>query len=221
MGATAERERARRSLLRQARNAFVLIGSLAIASCTGSAPPLYDLTAPPPSPAPVGKARLHLRDPEVADNLDTDRILVRAGPNSYAVLAGAKWSDRLPVLLRAKLAATLTGDAGFMLADDAAPADFNVEMTVRDFELDAEHKQAAIELTVRLVSANTGRVAATRGFSAHEPLDSTAPPAVIAALDRAYAGLLLEIASFAASQPIRSEGARGARGSLPSARENH
>ena len=212
MRAPVERERAGRpARLVRARQASYVLAVLAISSCAGSSGPLYDLTAPAPAPTPLGKARLHLRDPKVADNLDTDRILVRAAGNVYAVLPGAKWSDRLPVLLRAKLAATLSDGAGFALVDDAAPADYNLEMTVRDFELDAEHRQASIELTVRLVSDNTGRVAATRNFSVHQPLDSTASPTVIAALDGAYAGLLLEIASFAALQPTHSEGARGLR----------
>ena len=54
-------------------------------------------------PAPLRSAVAHRRADWPTIDLDSDRILVRTGPQQLATLAGAQWPDRLPAILQARL----------------------------------------------------------------------------------------------------------------------
>jgi cholesterol transport system auxiliary component len=177
---------------------IVLCGSLAGCGGGGSGQTPFDLTAAPPRPQHVMRAKIRVAPPAAAGELDSDRILVRTGPNDLAVLAGARWSDRLPAVLQGRLNAAFD-NAGNAPADDAEDYAYILETDVRAFELLASSREVDIDIAVKLVSARTGRVVANRTFKARAPVASTEAPAVTAVLDGAFEGVMAKIVAFAAS----------------------
>jgi cholesterol transport system auxiliary component len=178
--------------------AFVLCAS--IAGCGGGSPQqsassALDLTAAPSHPQRSLRAKVNVLQPVAAGDLDSDRVLVRTGSNDRAVLAGARWSDRLPVLIQSRLDAIF--DASAKLGGGAR--EYNLETDVRAFELDADARRVEIDIAVKLVSAGAGRVVATKTFKAEAAIASTAPQVVTAALDGALQGMTARIYAFVAS----------------------
>jgi cholesterol transport system auxiliary component len=172
-----------------------------LAGCGGSQPVAYDLAAATPTLARTPRAILRIRQPTVTGDLDSDRILVRGGSGGLAVMAGARWADLLPLLLRSRLTTTFQNAHGLRAVADDAPAanDYDVQTDVRAFELDARGKQVDVEIRVKLVSAASGRTVASRVFKTEAPVASTEPAAVAAALDRALSEVMVEIVGFVAA----------------------
>ena len=172
-----------------------------LAACGGgatsqSAGAASELTAAAPHPQRSLRAKVSVLPPAAAGDLDSDRVLVRTGQSDMAVLAGARWSERLPVLLQSRLTE---------MFDDAAKQGvsgvkaYNLETDVRAFELVAVAKRVEIDIAVKVVSADAGRVVATRTFKAEAPVASTDPEVVTAALDGALQGIMARIFAFVAS----------------------
>jgi cholesterol transport system auxiliary component len=169
-----------------------------LASCGGSPQSggaAYNLTAASPPPEHPLRVKVNVLQPAAAGELDSDRVLVRTGPNDLAVLAGARWSDPLPALIQSRLNAAFDASA----KQDGGAREFNLETDVRAFELDAGAKRVVIDIAVKVVSAGAGRVVATKTFKTEAPVASTDPQAVIAALDRALLGVIARIHAFVAS----------------------
>jgi cholesterol transport system auxiliary component len=80
---------------------------LLLASCAGEpVANTFDLNAAKPVSARPMRAQLRVRQPVAGIDLDSDRILVRVGPEQVATLARARWSDRLPLLVQSRLTQT-------------------------------------------------------------------------------------------------------------------
>ena len=169
-----------------------------LAACSSPPPPSYDLAA---SIAPSARAgaldgALEIADPTAGDNLDSDRIVIRTGPDTLAYLGNAQWSDRLPALLRAR------SNAAVMRARSiVAPgmvSDHQLAVDIRRFEVDVSTHEARIELSARIVSGRNGRVKATRLFSARAAAPVTANGAAARALETALAETLGAIVRWTA-----------------------
>jgi cholesterol transport system auxiliary component len=119
----------------------------------------FDLAPATPRPQRTVHAQVHVLDPVVAGDLESDRILVRTG-TAEAVLAGARWTAPLPALIQSRLSDSLQNAYDPRKVDDGEAAAFNLETDVRAFELDADQKQVAIELVIKLVSARDGHIVA-------------------------------------------------------------
>jgi cholesterol transport system auxiliary component len=183
-----------------ARSAAVFALCAIIAGCGGgssqqSASSVYDLTAAPSNPQRSLRAKVNVLPPVAAGDLDSDRVLVRTGPNDRAVLAGARWSDRLPVLIQSRLDAIFDNSP----KRGGGAREYNLETEVRAFELDADARRVEIDIAVKLVSTGAGRVVATKAFKAEAPVASTDPPSVTGALDSALQGVTARIYAFVAS----------------------
>ena len=144
---------------------------------------------------------MRVAEPLAALDLDSDRILVRAGPQQLATLAGAKWPDRLPLVVQARLTqsfqnAGLTRQVG---RDPATAADYVLDLDIRKFELDVARSRVEIDVAVKLVSVSGG-VAAAEVFAADAPVASTDPATVAAAMDGALASVMRRIVAFVATR---------------------
>jgi ABC-type uncharacterized transport system auxiliary subunit len=173
----------------------------ALAACA-TAPPLqiYDLVpARPPAARPL-RAQIQIAQPIATADLDSERILVRDTPVTLALLPGVRWPQSLTSLFQARLVATFQ-NAGLTryLAGDGATADYELDLDIRSFELDAQASEAHVEVATRIVSLRDGRVGAISIFSAREPVGSTDPGATAVALDRASAVVMSKIVAFVAA----------------------
>jgi cholesterol transport system auxiliary component len=190
---------------RAARIALALAGALMLAACGGSAPETFDLNSASVRPAEAHKlrAQLSIREPVASLDLDTQRILVRTGPESLAYLSGAQWSDRLPALVQSRLVQTFqnahllqsVGRAGSGLA-----ADYSLELDIRAFELDAKAIQANVDIAAKIMETRSGRIVATRIFKSQVPAAGTSGPQASAALDAALSNVMAQIVAFASAQ---------------------
>jgi cholesterol transport system auxiliary component len=174
--------------------------TLALAACAGGAPStIFDLTAAKPPAARPLRAQLRVAQPVATADLDSDRILVRETPLTLATLSGARWPDTLPSLLRARIVQSFQ-NAGLTrsLAGGGATAEYELDLDIRAFELEAQKAQVHIDVAAKIVALASGRVAAVDIFALRAPVASTDPGAVVPALDQAASTVMARIVAFAA-----------------------
>lgn len=179
--------------------AVAVAGALALTGCAGGPPPnMYDLSAARPPPARAVRAQFRVGQPTATADLDSDRILVREG-QSLATLAGARWPQPLPALFRARLAQSFQ-NAGLARFIDgpAANANYEVDLDIRAFELDAEAKEVHVDIAAWIVSLGSGRIVADQIFTLRTPVASTGASDVAAAMDQAASTVMTEIVAFVA-----------------------
>jgi len=182
---------------------FAAAGALALAlgACASGPPPnMYDLAAATPPRAHPVRAQFRVGQPTATADLDSDHILVRES-QTLATLAGARWPQPLPALFRARLAQSFQ-NAGLARFIDgpAANANYEVDLDIRAFELDAPAKEVHIDIAVWIVSLGTGRIVADQIFTLRTPVASTADADVVAAMDQAASTVMTEIVAFVAKQ---------------------
>jgi cholesterol transport system auxiliary component len=175
--------------------------ALPLAACGGAPLDTYDLDAARPAPTHALAARVRVAEPLATLDLDSDRILVRAGPQEVAALAGAKWPDRLPLIVQARLTQSFqnAGLARQVSRDPAQAADYVLDLDIRKFELDVARSRVEIDIAAKLVSASGG-VAAADIFTADAPVASTDPATVAAAMDDALSSVMKRIVAFVATR---------------------
>ncbi len=182
------------------RAAAIALGLL-LASCAGgSVLDTFDLSAARPAPARPLRGQLRIAEPLAAIDLDSESILVRTGRQEVATLAGAKWSDRLPLLVQSRLTQTfenanLLGQVG---RRPATAADYDLDIDIRAFDLDAARSRVEADFAVKIVSSGSGRVVAAEIFTDEAPVASTNGAEVSAALDGALSSVMTRIVAFVA-----------------------
>jgi len=159
---------------------------------------MYDLSAATPPRARPVRAQFRVGQPTATADLDSDRILVRNG-QSLATLADARWPQQLPQLFRARLAQSFQ-NAGLTRFIDglSATADYEVDLDIRAFELDAEAKEVHVDVAAWIVALGSGRIVADRIFTLRTPVASTGPSDVAAAMNQAASTVMTEIVAFVA-----------------------
>ena len=173
--------------------------ALTLAACASGPPPtMYDLAAARPPPARALRAQIRVGQPTATANLDSDRILVRDS-DTLATLEGARWSESLPALFRTRLTQSFQ-NAGLARWIDgpAANADYEVDLDIRAFELDAQTKEVHVDVAAWVVSLGSGRIKADQIFTLRMPVASTAAADVAAAADQAASTVMTEIVKFVA-----------------------
>lgn len=181
--------------------AALALPAMLLAGCGGNQLESFDLAA-----APMGKMRagairgiLAVAEPVADGPLDSERIVIRTGPDQLAYLSGAKWAGNLPGLLQSKIIASFE-NAHLMksVVRPGGASDFSLHVDVRRFEVDVVANLARIELSVRLVSDRTGRPVAARSFSSTTPTDRTADGKAAEALDATLANVLRQMVDWTA-----------------------
>jgi cholesterol transport system auxiliary component len=174
--------------------------ALALVACASAPSTIFDLRAARPSAERPPGPQIRIAEPVATLDLDSDRILVRDGL-SLALLPGGRWPQNLSSLFRARLVESFQ-NAGLTrsLAGGAAAADYELDIDIRAFELDAARSEAHVNVAAKIVAVMTGRVADVQIFDARVPVASTDPPAVVAALDRASATVMTRIVAFVAKR---------------------
>ena len=175
---------------------------LLLAGCSGAMLETYDLNAVQPPARQALRGAFHIAEPTATVDLDSDRILVRAGPERLAVLADARWPDRLPVILKARLTQTFQ-NAGLSDQIDAhpfVPGERQLALDcIRKFELVVSCYCVRIDIAAKVIGGSGGIVAA-QGFRWPKArVASTAPANVSVAMNGALATVLTRIVAFAAA----------------------
>ena len=145
---------------------------------------------------------MRIAEPIAGLDLDSERILVRTGPQEVATLAGAKWSDRLPLLVQSRLTQTFeNADLLRQVSRRATTtADYDLDIDIRKFELDVAQSRVEVDLAAKIVSVGSGRVVAAQIFTADAPVDLDRRRDVAAALDGALSSVMTRIVAFVATR---------------------
>jgi cholesterol transport system auxiliary component len=170
-----------------------------LAACASSPPATYDLTpAAGDFAARAGRGQLAVLRPDAIQPADSDRIVVRYDPQSVAYLTGAQWADKLPSLVQSRLIESFQN--AHLLREVGRPgmlADFNLQTSIRRFELDTAQSAAVVEISAQILN-QSGRIIAGRLFSGIVPVASSEPAVVAAALDAALAQVMRDIVIWTA-----------------------
>lgn len=182
--------------------ALIGLPALMLAGCGAEQLASFDLAAVPTAKMRAGAIRgvLAIAEPNADGPLDSERIVIRTGPDQLAYLAGAKWADNLPALLQSKIIASFE-NARLMksVVRPGGASDYSLHVDVRRFEVNVTDNIARIEMSARIVSDRTGRPVAAKVFSATTPADRTADGKAAEALDAALANVLRQMVSWTAA----------------------
>ena len=190
----------RRRGLQILRGSGVALSLMLISAC--AAPPLatFDLSAPTvQAKARQMRAILVVQEPIASAPLDGDRIVVRVGGTSIAVVKGAQWADRLPRLLQNRLIQTFENaqlTRSISRPGDGIAADRSLAWEIRRFEVQTEEAAARVEVSVKILDPS-GRVVAAQIFSASAPGSAGEGAAASAALNEASNDVLRQIVAWA------------------------
>jgi cholesterol transport system auxiliary component len=188
---------------RMLRSGLAVAAVLVAAACASAPPETFDLSAASPPPAHPLRAQIAIREPVASLDLDSQRILVRTGPDTVAYLAGAQWSDRLPALVQTRLVQTFQNARllrSVARSGSGVAADYSLELDIRAFELDVGAAQANVDIAAKIVGAVSGRVVAAQIFKAHVPAAGTGGRETTTALDLALSKVMAQIVAFTTSQ---------------------
>ena len=176
-----------------------------LAGCAGSAPPpTFDLAAPRDNlSARPGRWLVVVAEPSALAAIDTNRLTVMTRGGGLAYLGDAQWSDRLPRLVQVRLIQTF--ENANRLTTIGRPGDrllpvAQLNSEIRRFGIDEATGEAVIEMSVKIVQDNTGRILAGNIFKRSVPADGTSGPVAAAALDLAMQELLRDIVGWTSAR---------------------
>jgi cholesterol transport system auxiliary component len=183
------------------RRASIGVVAILTTGCVSSPPPKnFGLGDPGVSmnQLRVLPRQLLVAEPAAVQPLDGDGMIVFV-EGRYEAIAGGRWSDRLTRLLQERLVGGFevrgiaVGRTGSGLS-----ADFVLGSDVKRFELIAgEGFSARIELSMRLVDTQSGRIVAARAFRSDSPAASAEASEASAAFGRALDAVLPQITAWA------------------------
>ncbi|MFN3688089.1 ABC-type transport auxiliary lipoprotein family protein [Salinarimonas sp.] len=183
---------------------LAIAGALAaaMAGCA-TAPALTTFTLAAPDVTVTAPMRLPglilVVAPSALEILSTDRVVVREPGGVLTVLPGVRYADTLPAVVQERMIETFENAnrlGGVARPGDRVTPDYQLNSSIRTFEIDAGAGEAVVSITVRAVSEATGRIAAARVFTARVPVEVVDARAM-AALEAALGEVLLDIVRWA------------------------
>jgi cholesterol transport system auxiliary component len=176
------------------------LAALAAACSSSSAVTNYDLTAPRQVRAGSSAVgQIVVAEPAAVQPLESDRIIVREASGAVSSVPGGQWADRLPRLVQSRLIQTFENSSGLRAVSrpgSGVTPDFQLTGELRAFQIDAASGQAVVEMSVKLVSSQTGRIATSRVFASRVPVGTIDAANAAQALDRALSNVLVEIVRY-------------------------
>jgi cholesterol transport system auxiliary component len=184
----------------------MLAGVLALGGCAGPAAlTTFTLTAPeqPVTSAMRLPGLLLIALPTGIQLLTTDRIVVRDQGGALSYLPGVQWADQLPALIQSRMVATFENTSrlgSVSRPGDRVTPDFQLNIEIRRFEIDATTGEAVVELSVRAVREATGQIAQARVFRAGVPVAAIDGGSAVVGLDQALSQVMLDIVRWTGSR---------------------
>jgi len=198
--------------------AFALAGCGDILPKPAPPPALYRLTAASDFSSGVAAAptQLQIEVPNAEAALDTTRIALSRSATTLDYFADAAWTDRLPLVLQARLLASFQNAHRLVaIAGTASAAQSDAILTIELRHFEAQYggsgpPQWRIELNADLISAVDRKVIATRLFTGSAAVPQNNMAAIIDGADQAWRGVATQIVDWAANALARRP--RTARG---------
>lgn len=187
-----------------------IAASLVLAGCAaipgfGPAPvDAFDISAPLTVSAPrkLSRTQILVPEPSAIKLLDGEDIAIRLGGLSVQLLKGARWADRLPKLVQARVIEAYQRSnsfAGVGRPGEGLAIDYQVVIEINSFEVrvgEGGGGTAHVELFVSLLNDRNGTVRASRSFQALIPAAGQGSDAFVYALNQAFQKTAVEIVSW-------------------------
>lgn len=166
------------------------IVAAALAGCGGQARDTFDLKADDPLRASLVATHgaINVAEPAAIGELATNRVVLRQGDGSLAVLSGSQWSDTLPRLVQDRMIVALE-KAGYSASRPGARGGALIESELRRFEIDDARQLAVVEISARIGGS-------TRLLTGEAPAPQSAGAAGPQALRAALDGALVRLVGF-------------------------
>ncbi|WP_244510479.1 ABC-type transport auxiliary lipoprotein family protein [Microvirga guangxiensis] len=201
----------------------VLLAALAGACSSGPAPTTYDLSAPSSRIRGAAGVQVLVNEPAAIQTLATQQILVKDVSGSVSFIGGGQWADNLPRLIQTRLINTFENASqlrGVSRPSSGAVADVQLVSELRRFEIETPSNEAVVEISVKIVSDQTGRIANGRIFRARTPVASVDAANAARALDEALSVAMLDIVRWVSGSSLpRREEPGDVRSEAPADRE--
>jgi cholesterol transport system auxiliary component len=146
------------------------------------------------NPSSASQRQLLVETPVASGLLDSDRVVVRAGPDEFGLLRGARWSEPLPQLWQRTLIRSIEDDGRLRAgrARDALAGDERLLGELRAFEYAVERSEVRVHFHAKRVDARQ-RIVAERSFEASAEVRGSDAANVVEAFNAASAAMLSEL----------------------------
>lgn len=191
-----------RDVRRIAAAAVLVLSATMLAGCgAGANKDTFGLSTVAEVDGPSAKNRqILVPEPTAVKALDSEQVVIRVSGVEIQYLSKARWGDRLPKLVQAKLVEAFenTGRIGGVGKPGQGLAiDFQIVSDIRAFQVETNGGQRAnVEISVKLLNDRNGTVRGQRVFSATSAVQGSGNRDYIAALDRAFAQVSTEIVAW-------------------------
>jgi cholesterol transport system auxiliary component len=164
----------------------------------------YDLSAPNASHGKrAHRLQVLIANPTAIKAFDSQNIVIEPKPGMIEYLKGAQWADRLPQVVRARLAETFQKSGrfgGVGQPGEGLAIDYQLIADIRSFDIRVDGgEHADVELYIRVLNDRNGVVRAEKLFSATTPVSGAGNDAYVKALDRAFGEVATEILNWSTS----------------------
>jgi cholesterol transport system auxiliary component len=167
---------------------------LSLAGCLGGGAPddTFSLSAATPVEPGVkaSKRQILIPEPSALKALNSEQVVIRVNASEIQYLSKARWSDRLPRMVQARLVQAFenTGRLGGVgMPGQGLAIDFQIVTDIRAFEIQNDGgSHARIEISAKILNDRTGEIKATRVFTASAPVSGAGNDAFVKALDAAF-----------------------------------
>lgn len=182
-----------------------LLAALAAACSSGPAPTTYDLSAPTSRIRGASGVQVLVNEPAALQTLSTQQILVKDDSGSVSFIGGGQWADNLPRLIQTRLINTFENASqirGVSRPSSGAVADVQLVSELRSFEIATPSNEAVVEISVKIVSDQTGRIVGGRIFRGRAPVTAVDAPNAARGLDEALSVVMLDIVRWVSGSPL-------------------
>jgi len=184
----------------------------------GPAPLVFTLEPLPRQDAQSREAtRVLVEQPLLSGALDSRRIAVRRGDLEIAYLAGARWEDAVPQLLRRYLAQSLDNRAELEAVGEGnldLPVDLRLRLDLRAFHVVTTDRpgrpRIEIAWVASLLEGDTPQVLARRHFEQSRDASSDRPATIASAFNAVLDDISGEMARWMEETASRSKAGDGA-----------
>ena len=180
----------------------------ALGACSGDSGALQTFELA--SPQEYGEVRssrgsIAVALPTALRALDSERVVVQPTPGEINYLGGARWADRLPRVVQARIVQAFDNSKRVRAlprgSSDQSRSDFVLDTEIREFGVHVGNSPTAlVEISARIVNERTSRVVATQVFTARAATSSVDGPSATAAINTAFGTVLIELVRWTATK---------------------
>jgi len=161
----------------------------------------FGLSSVPEIEGPSAKNRqILVPEPTAVKALDSEQVVIRLSGVEIQYLSKARWGDRLPKMVQAKLVEAYENSGklgGVGKPGQGLAIDYQVVTDIRAFEIDSSKgSQAVVEISAKIINDRNGTVRAQKVFRAAVPAGGGAADGMVKALDRSFSAVTTQIVDW-------------------------